>query len=62
MSKSSTEENVRIVLDGRRYPEGITGFCRQVGSSRSTYYRWQMILLEKGKEGLISRRNGKPDP
>ena len=62
MSKFSTEEKVRIVLDGMRYPEGITGLCRQVGISRSTYYHWQRTLLEKGKEGLISRRNGKPDP
>ena len=62
MSKFSTEEKVRIVLDGMRYPEGITGLCRQVGISRSTYYHWQRTLLEKGKEGLFSRRNGKPDP
>jgi len=62
MSKFSTEEKVRIVLDGMRYPEGITGLCRQVGISRSTYYHWQRTLLAKGKEGLISRRNGKPDP
>jgi len=40
MSKFSTEEKVRIVLDGMRYPEGITGLCRQVGISRSTYYHW----------------------
>jgi len=62
MSKFSTEEKVRIVLDGMRYPEGITGLCRQVGISRSTYYHWQRTLLERGKEGLISRRNGKVDP
>ena len=62
MGKFSTEEKVRIVLDGMRYPEGITGLCRQVGISRSTYYHWQRTLLEKGKEGLISRRNGKSDP
>ena len=62
MSKFSTEEKVRIVLDGMRYPEGITGLCQQVGISRSTYYHWQRTLLERGKEGLISRRNGKVDP
>ena len=62
MSKFSMEEKVRIVLDGMRYPEGITGLCRQVGISWSTYYHWQRTLLAKGKEGFISRRNGKPDP
>jgi len=62
MSKFSTEEKVRIVVDGMRYPEGITGLCRQVGISRSTYYHWQRTLLEKGKEGLVFRRNGKSDP
>ena len=62
MSKFSTEEKVRIVLDGMRYPEGITGLCRQVGISRSTYYHWQRTLLEKGKEGLITRRNRKTNP
>ncbi len=50
MSKFSTEEKVRIVLDGMRYPEGITGLCRQVGISRSAYYHWQRTLLERGKE------------
>ena len=45
-----------------RYPEGITGLCRHVGISRSTYYHWQRTLLEKGKEGLISQGNGKIDP
>jgi len=62
MNKFSTEEKVKIVLDGMRYPEGITGLCRQAGISRSTYYHWQRTLLEQGKEGLAFRRNGKPDP
>jgi len=62
MSKLTTEEKIRVVLDGMRYPEGITGLCRQVGISRSTYYYWQRTLLEKGKEGLVSRGNGKIDP
>lgn len=62
MSKFSTEEKIRIVLDGMRCPEGITELCRQVGISRSTYYHWQRTLLEKGKDGLVFRRNGKPDP
>ena len=62
MSKFITEEKVRVVLDGMRYPEGITGLCRQVGISRSTYYHWQRTLLEEGKEGLVSRRNGRTDP
>ncbi len=61
MSKFSTEEKVRIVLDGMRYPEGVTGLCRQVGISRSTYCHWQRTLLEKGKEGLIVRGNGKEE-
>ena len=61
MRKFSTVEKVRIVLDGRRYPEGITGLCRQVGISRSIYYHWQRTLLENGKEGLIVRGNGKVD-
>ncbi len=34
MSKFSTEEKVRIVPDGMRYPEGITGLCRQRRKSR----------------------------
>lgn len=62
MSKFSTEEKIRTVLDGMRCPEGITELCRQVGISRSTYYHWQRTLLQKGKEGLISRGNGKIDP
>lgn len=62
MSKFTTEEKIRIVLDGMHCPEGITGLCRQVGISRGTYYHWHRTLLEKGKEGLVSRGNGKIDP
>ena len=62
MSKFNTEEKVRIVLDGMHCPEGITGLCRQAGISRGTYYHWQKTLLERGKEGLVSRGNGKADP
>ena len=58
----SAEEKIRIVLDGMRCPEGIAGLCQQVGISRSTYYHWQRTLLEEGKDGLITQRNGKLDP
>ena len=55
MSKFSTEEKVRIVLDGMRYPEGITGLCRQVDISRSTYYHWQRTLLERKRRAYFTK-------
>ena len=36
MSKFSTEEKVRIVLDGMRYPEGIMHY-RQSGATNFNY-------------------------
>ncbi len=51
MSKFSTEEKVRIVLDGMRYPEGITGLCQA-----SRHFTEHLLSLAKDATGEGERR------
>lgn len=48
----STEEKIRIVLDGLRGVESIAELCRQEGIAQSIYYKWSKEFLEAGKRRL----------
>ena len=50
--KHSTEEKIRIVLEGLRGEESIAGLCRREGIAESLYYSWSKSFLEAGKTGL----------
>ena len=43
--KFSTEEKIRIVLDGLRGESSITELCRQEGINPNLYYRWSKDFL-----------------
>ncbi len=54
----STEEKIRIVLEGLRGEESIAELCRREGINTNIYYRWSKELLEAGKKvsrGYYSR-------
>ena len=38
--KHSTEEKIRIVLEGLRGEESIAALCRREGIAESLYYSW----------------------
>ena len=38
--KHSTEEKIRIVLEGLRGEESIASLCRREGIAESLYYSW----------------------
>ena len=48
----SSEEKIRIVLDGLRGEQSITELCRREGIAPAMYYRWSKDFLEAGKQRL----------
>ena len=50
--KFSSEEKIRIVLDGLRGEYSIAELCRREGINNNLYYRWSKDLLEAGRKRL----------
>ena len=50
--KFSSEEKIRIVLDGLRGEDSIAEVCRREGIVPNLYYRWSKDFLEAGKKRL----------
>lgn len=49
----SSEEKIRIVLEGLRGEESIAELCRREGISPNVYYNWSKEFLEAGKKRLM---------
>lgn len=58
--KYSSEENIRMVLEGLRGEASVAELCRSEGLNTNIYYKWSKQFLEAGKKRLhldiISRR------
>ena len=50
--KYSSEEKIRIVLEGLRGEHSISELCRKEGINPNVYYRWSKEFLEAGKKRL----------
>ena len=50
--KYSSEEKIRIVLEGLKGEASITELCRREGIVSNLYYRWSKDFLEAGKKRL----------
>jgi transposase len=48
----TSEEKIRIVLEGLRGQVPISELCRREGISAATYYKWSKDFLDAGKNGL----------
>jgi len=62
--KFSSEEKIRIVLEGLRGEESIAALCRREGISPNLYYNWSKEFLEAGKrrlEGDTKRQATSPE-
>ena len=46
--KYSSEEKIRIVLEGLRGETSIAELCRREGINPNVYYRWSKDFLEAG--------------
>ena len=55
----TTEEKIRIVLEGFRRDTPIRDLCRREGIRPATYYAWLKDFMEAGKERL--QRDGARD-
>ncbi len=50
--KFSSEEKIRIVLEGLRGEQSVSELCRREGIAANLYYRWSKDFLEAGKKQL----------
>lgn len=50
--KYSSEEKIRIILDGLRGEVTIAELCRREGVNPNIYYRWSKDFMEAGKSRL----------
>jgi len=50
--KYTSEEKIRIVLEGLRGEQGIAEICRREGIHANMYYKWSKEFLEAGKKRL----------
>ena len=50
--KFSSEEKIRIILEGLKGEESITTICRREGIAPTMYYKWSKAFLEAGKRQL----------
>lgn len=50
--KYSSEEKIRIVLEGMRSEYTVAELCRREGIVQNLYYKWTKEFLEAGKERL----------
>ena len=48
----SSEEKIRVVLEGLRGEESVAELCRKEGINANIYYRWSKDLPEAGKKRL----------
>jgi transposase len=59
--KFSTEEKIRIVLEGLRGEDTIAGLCRREGISPNLYYNWSKEFLEAGQQRLMGNTKRQAD-
>ena len=50
--KFSSEEKIRIVVEGLRGETSIAELCRKEGIAQNLYYRWSKDFMESGKKRL----------
>ncbi len=50
--RHSTEDKIRIVLEGLRGEYSFAELCRREGIVQSLYYKWSKEFLEAGKKRL----------
>ena len=50
--KFTSEEKIRIILEGLRGEDSIANICRKEGIASGIYYKWSKAFLEAGKRQL----------
>ena len=52
LRRYSTEEKIRIILEGLRGEESVASLCRKYAIHDSVYYKWSKDFMEAGKRRL----------
>ena len=50
--KFSSEEKIRIIIEGMRGEITVAELCRKEGISQGNYYKWSKDFMEAGKRRL----------
>lgn len=50
--KFSSEEKIRIVVEGLKGEDSVASICRREGIAPALYYRWSKDFMEAGKRRL----------
>ena len=48
----SSEEKIKVVLEGLRGEDSIAAICRKYGIYEATYFKWSKDFIEAGKRRL----------
>lgn len=48
----SSEEKIRIIIDGMRSETSVAELCRKEGISQQLFYKWSKDFMEAGKKRL----------
>jgi transposase len=48
----STEEKIKIIIEGLRGEDSIAGICRRYSIHQNLYYKWSRDFMEAGKKRL----------
>lgn len=48
----SSEEKIRIIIDGMQGEMSVAELCRKEGISKGIYYKWTKDFMEAGKKRL----------
>ncbi len=48
----SSEEKIRIIIEGIRGESSVAELCRKEGISQANYYKWSKDFMEAGKKRL----------
>ena len=48
----SSEEKIRIIIDGMRGEYTVAELCRKEGINQGTYYKWTKDFMDAGKKRL----------
>jgi transposase len=57
----SSEEKIRIILEGLRGESSVAELCRREGIAQSLYYKWSKEFLEAGKQRLAGNTKRQAD-
>jgi len=61
-SKYSSEEKIRIVIEGLRGETSIAELCRREGVVQNLYYRWSKDFTKSGKKRIDCKNRTRRPP